>query len=693
MKSFLLEIQTEELPAGYILPAADALCSRLLEKLDAFRIGHGRAKTYATPRRLAVVVQGVASRQEPFSREIMGPPERVAFDKDGKPTIAAVKFAEKNDVSVKSLMVRETEKGRYVFAEKKEPANASGAVLKKILPDLILSLPFPKSMRWGKRSIRFARPIHGIVALFGKQVVSFEIEGIRSGRKTVGHRFMHKKKISLASSEDYAETIASAFVIPDFNTRKRVMMERMEALVNPTGGVIVADDELCDTVANLVEYPEPVMGRFDDAFLSLPEEILITSMREHQKYFAVRDPSGALLPCFLAVNNTRAADMSVVTHGHERVLRARLEDARFFYETDMKTRLADRVEGLKKVLFQAKLGSLYDKVVRVEAICRILCGMLGIQGALADDILRAAHLCKADLVTNVVVEFPRLQGVMGRVYAAMDGEGENVAVAIGEHYLPTSSGGALPQTLSGAVLSIADKMDTLCGCFRAGLIPSGGADPYALRRQGIGIIRIALEKDFSFSLSLLISKSLGLFSEDDSVQTDEVSVMLHDFLKSRMENLLEGEGVSKDLAAAVLSASADNIPDVWKRAHALSKLKSEPGFEPIAAAFKRVVNIIRKADPADIDARLDPECFSDKSEKALYARLSDVRTQVAEFVDAGDMDSAFASIAAIRPAVDEFFDAVLVMDEDARKRKNRLALLREVAEIFSGLADFSRIST
>ncbi|NOY68605.1 MAG: glycine--tRNA ligase subunit beta [Deltaproteobacteria bacterium] len=693
MKSFLLEIQTEELPAGYIRPAVDALCADIIAKLDSNRIGHGQAKTYATPRRLAVGIENVAPRQEPLVVEVMGPPERVAYDAEGRPGVAAVKFAEKNGVDVKNLYVRETEKGRYVCAEKKEPALATTTVLKKLLPGVILSVPFPKTMRWSDRKIAFARPIHQIVALYGEKIVSFIAGGIKSGRKTAGHRFMHTGKISIKSPEDYIETLEAASVIPDFGKRKNLMEKRMEACVKSTNGTIMADEALCDTVTNLIEYPEPVLGRFDASFLALPEEILITAMREHQKYFAIRDKNGAMLPCFIAVNNTHARDMDVVTQGHERVLRARLEDARFFYETDMKTKFSDRVESLKKVLFQARLGTVYDKVARVEHICGSLCKMLLLDDDLTTDILRAARLCKADLVTHVVDEFPKLQGVMGRVYAGLCGENERVATAIEEHYRPISSKGVLPATLAGAIVSIADKVDTLCGCFHAGLIPSGAADPYALRRQSIGIIRIARQKDLSFSLSSLVSDALTLFYDGAGDGENDAARQVFDFLKNRMENLLEIDGIAKDLASAVLSASADSVPDVWKRAHALYKLKTAPDFEPIAVAFKRVVNIIKKAKPSDTAARLDPGLFSDKSEKDLFLMVNSLNKQVNQHVADGDIDAAFSVISSIRPAVDLFFDAVLVMDKDQNVRKNRLALLREISEMFARLVDFSRIST
>ncbi len=510
MKTLLLEIGTEEIPAGYIDPALEAMSALLARRLADARIEHGRISTCGTPRRLSAFVEDVAERQKPLASEIIGPPRSIAFDREGRPTMAAVKFAEKAGVPVDRLGVTSGPKGDYLCATKREAGAATSTLLKTILPEVILAIPFPKSMRWAELAISFARPIQSILALFGATAVVFQVGSVRSGRMTFGHRFMHPRKIKISKPSDYVAALRQAFVVVDIAERKRMITEGIERAAAGVDGKVLRDDELLDIVTHLVEYPAVSVGRFSEDFLELPAEVLITAMREHQKYFAVIDDSGKLLPSFIPVNNTPAKSMAVLVKGHERVLRARLEDARFFYRGDKQTPLDEQVEKLKKVLFQAQLGSIHDKVVRIGQLGRFLVDSLGGDPALSRNVERAARLCKADLVSQMVGEFPKLQGVMGRVYAQVQGEPEAVAKAIEEHYRPVHSGGVLPETIAGSILAIADKMDTICGCFRAGLIPSGAADPYALRRQGIGVIQIMRRRGFAFPLTLLVKEGLSL---------------------------------------------------------------------------------------------------------------------------------------------------------------------------------------
>jgi len=457
---------------------------------------------------------------------------------------------------------------------------------------------------------------------------------------------------------------------------------------------VLQDDELLNVVTNLVEYPAPVAGRFDKGYLEVPDEILINSMREHQKYFAVTDANGHLLPCFIAVNNTRAKNMQLVAKGHERVLRARLEDARFFYRSDIKFSPDTWVEKLKGVLFQAKLGSMYEKTERVEKIAGYLAGAISGDPEIKKQALRAARLCKADLVSHVVGEFPKLQGVMGRIYAMNAGEERNVALAIEEHYRPIYSGGALPETMVGAIVGLSDKIDSICGCFSAGLIPTGASDPYALRRQGIGIIQIMLDKKLSFSLKSLIEKSLLLFDINKADERKNTADKVYQFLQNRMSHLLTEQGYSKDVVSAVINVSADHVPDVWNRAGALEKLKTAPDFEPLAVAFKRVVNIIKKSVPenaAGIMAGVDEKLFEKECESALFAAYRDVESRVSENLQKGDYERALLDIASLKNPVDTFFDGVLVMADDKDVRNNRLALLGSISGLFALFADFSKI--
>jgi len=694
MNRLLVEIGTEEIPAGYIIPALESFSSILRKKMTDARIAHGEIHTYGTPRRLTVIVDDVAGKQATLAVEMMGPPERIAMDDSGNLTVPGQKFAEKIGVSPKQLKVKETEKGRYLYAVKTERGVAAKTVLKEMLPESILAINFPKTMRWADLKIQFARPIHSIAALLGEDVISFQVGDVKSGRNTFGHRFMASQKIKLSSPDQYLERLSDAFVMADISQRKEKLVAQMNEAVARINGQVIPDDNLVDTVTNLIEYPAAVVGRFDDEFLDLPREILITSMRVHQKYFAIVDRQDNLMPYFVAVNNTKAHDMDLVIKGHERVLRARLADAQFFFKTDLKSSLDEKKEKLKSVLFQADLGSMYEKINRIEKLAVFLAATQTLDEIQTAHISRAAGLCKSDLVSHAVIEFPKLQGIMGRVYAHKQDEPGNVGTAIEEHYRPTFAGGRLPESVEGAVLSISDKIDSICGCFSIDLIPTGASDPYALRRQANGIILIALENKFTFSLTDLIKKSLHLFNKCNASEVTLLAGKIIDFLKGRMMHLLEAEGISKDAIAAVLAVSKDNIPTIWKKAHALQKLKAEPDFEILATAFKRVVNIIKKADSSETVSQTVNELFFDHdSESALLNKYKVVKQRVFTHIENGNIDRAFSEIASMRESVDRFFDDVMVMAENVDIRRNRLALLGQISGLFELLADFSKIST
>ncbi len=691
MDTLLLEIGAEEIPAGYIRPALDALAQNLLKRLEGASIGHGQARTCGTPRRLTVIVDQVAPKQATVSEEIMGPPEKIAFDPTGKPSMAALKFAEKAGVPVKRLKVVQTDKGRYLSARITRRGQSTAKLLKTILPEVILATPFPKSMRWADLTIQFARPIQSIVALYGTKVVSFTLGGrIKSGRQSLGHMFMNPGKVTIPSPEAYVQTMAAVNVVVNIAERRQMTSAVVAEAAAAMGGRVLPDEELLDIVTNLVEIPIATAGRFDDIFLEVPKEILITAMREHQKYFAVIDMANRLLPGFIAVNNTRTRDMDLVATGHQRVLRARLSDARYFYTADVKVPMERWVEKLKGVLFQAKLGSMFDKVLRVQALAGWLADAVNPDGK--ENVTRAAYLCKADLVSQVVGEFAKLQGVMGRIYAQAAGEAPDVAVAIEEHYRPTHSGGQLPETETGALLSIAEKIDSICGCFSVGLIPTGAADPYALRRQGIGILQIMRSRKINIALTELVEKGVSLFADKSTEPPTQTAAAVLTFLKNRLSRLLADEGLSKDIIAAVTSVSADRIPDVERRVGALEKLKGQPGFEPLAAAFKRVENILKKTTETKA-AIVNPAIFAHASEGALHEACRTVTAQVDRLMDRGDLDSALGAIATLRDPVDTFFNDVMVMAEDDAVRRNRLALLAAISAVFGQIADFSQIST
>jgi glycyl-tRNA synthetase beta chain len=696
MNTLLLEIGTEEIPAGYILPALEALSATLLKKLSDARIEHGRSQIYGTPRRLTVKVENVAAKQQSVRSEVIGPPAKIGFDQDGKPTVAALKFAEKVGVSLSKLAVKDTPKGAYLSAQKSERGLATQTLLKEILPQVILATPFPKKMRWADLDIEFARPIHTVLALLGTSVVSFKLGNVKSGRYTAGHSFMAPAKIKLGSTDEYLDKLRAAHVVADMQERKKILEEGIVAVAGELGGRILPDEELVDINNNLVEYPIPVAGKFDTEFLEVPDEVLINAMREHQKYFAVVDSNHNLMPCFIAVNNTAARDLALSATGHERVIRARLADAQFFYRGDLEVTNDERVEKLKRVLFQAELGTVFEKSERVAKIAEVLAASTHQGDDLIKQVLRAARLSKSDLVSQVVGEFPKLQGVMGRIYAGLAGEPADVAVAIEEHYRPVYSGAPLPETLVGAVLSIADKMDSICGCFSVGLIPTGASDPYALRRQGIGIIQIMNDKGLSFALRELIRCSIEQFGNTSGSESNELVEKVYTFLQNRISHLLAEEGFSKDVIAAIVSVSGDDVPNIRKRVQALESLKAQPDFEPLAVGFKRVVNIIKKSGQPEAGAALkavDPQLFEHESEGSLFEKFKTVEQNVSVAMQKESFDRALVEIASLRDAVDRFFDGVMVMAEDTGIRQNRLALLGHIAALFGKFADFSKLST
>lgn len=691
MKTLLIEIGCEEIPAGYIIPALTAFKNNILEALTKARIDHGEAKILGTPKRLALMVANVAPNQNPKTSTLSGPPERVGFDENKKPTIAAKKFAEKAGISVDSIVVADTGKGRYLTAVVEENCEFSAVILEQMMAKQILGLPFPKSMRWGSLSISFARPIISLVGLLGDQMLNFTVGNITSSNQTFGHRFMNPAPVKIKNADDYEAVVESTGVIVDIDKRKQMLKDAIQILAEEHDSQILEDPDLVDIVANLVEYPYPVVGRFDETFLEVPDEVLITAMREHQKYFALVDEKKNLKPLFIAVNNTLAKDMDLVARGHEKVLRARLSDAKFFYEADCDVSLDAFAEKLKKVTFQAKLGSVYEKTQRIEGLVEYLgdASAYADTAALKTNLSRAARICKADLVSQVVIEFTKLQGFIGRAYALRAGETADVADAIEQHYRPVQSGGKLPENPTAALLAIADKLDTICGCFSVGLIPTGGADPYALRRLGIGIIQIIQAENQSLSLTALIEKGLaGFVSDTDkrAMMTDQVKT----FLKNRMVHIMTDQGFSKEAVNSALAASFDNIPDVHLRVKALDNLRKEPDFEPLATTFKRVENIQKKA--GDINAqKVDTSLFEHAAENNLFEACTKVTSTVESLIEKGEYNGALKEIATLRPLVDSFFDDVMVFADDAAIKNNRIALLASVSGLFKNIADFSII--
>ena len=681
-----LEIGTEEIPAGFLPPARKSLEELLRKELETARVPFESIRTFATPRRLAAAVTGVAAQQQRQELSIAGPPAKIAFDAAGNPTKAALGFAKTNGVEVSELKIVETPKGAYLHISKTMEGQETKRLLPELLARVVASIPFKKSMRWKDLEVRFARPVHWIVALFDAEVIPFRFGEMESGNLSRGHRFMAPEPFVVTSLKTYLREAERHFVIPEPEKRKELIRtkiaaigERLQARINP-------DEELIEEVAHLVEFPSAVCGAFEEKYLQLPKELLITTMRENQRYFTLTGDDGRLLPHFITIANTCAADPDVVKRGNERVLRARLSDAMFFWKEDQKVRLETRLEALKNVVFQAKLGTSYEKVMRIRELAVALAARFA--PGLAPAAERAALLCKCDLETLMVYEFPELQGVMGREYALLEGEPPEIAAAIYEHYLPNQAGGDLPGSALGSFVSIADKIDTLAGCFGVGLIPTGTADPFALRRGAIGILNIVLAQGFPLSLRSLTEQALSLLKEKLRRPEAEVANDVLEFLRLRFLHILTTQGFPQDIATAVLAASCDQPCDALKRVEALARMKQEQDFEPLAVAFKRVVNIIKRGVAEPICETL----LTASSEKKLFQALVNAREKVAAARQQGDYPAALELIASLRPAVDAFFDEVLVMDPDERLRANRLALLTAVARLFEGIADFSKIS-
>lgn len=691
MNTLLIEIGTEEIPAGYIVPALEAFSENMLAAMDSHRIDHGRSRTLGTPRRLVLMVENVADMQNEKTSLLTGPPEKVGYDENGNPTIAAEKFAAKAGIPVDQITVSDSDRGRYLTAVVREKCESSVTLLEKILEDQILNIPFPKSMRWGDLSISFARPIISLTGMLGTRSLEFKIGNVKSGPFVYGHRFMSPGRFKVDSAENYEAVMESAGVIVDMAGRKALLKEKLERLARENNCSLIQDDDLLDTVTNLVEYPYPVMGGFDSGFLAVPQAVLITAMREHQKYFALVDDRQQLMPRFIAVNNSQAKDERLVTRGHEKVLRARLSDAKFFWEQDSQFTLDQFAEKLKRVTFQEKLGTVFEKQQRIAALGEYLVTVSGYpdKGMLKIQVARASQICKADLVSQVVIEFTKLQGVIGRSYAMDGGEDQAVADSVEQHYRPVQSGGSLPENPCACLLAIADKMDTICGCFSVDLIPTGGADPYALRRQGIGILQIMMDQGLSFSLMATIEKGLAPFITDEQLRTG-VAGQVSLFLKARLVNMLTDSGHSKEAVNSVVEAGYHNIPDVVSRVEALDSLRNQPDFEPLAVTFKRVGNIIKKSD-LTVKIPVNTDLFEHESENRLFSCCSEVKHTVSDMISRGDYDGALHHIASLRPAVDVFFDDVMVMAEDENIRNNRIAVLQEVAGLFKPIADFTKI--
>lgn len=684
---FLLEIGTEEIPAGFMASAIPSLKDLMGNALDSARIAFEKIEVFATPRRLILQALNVAPTQTSVEIEKTGPPVNSAYDDKGNPTKAAIGFARSQGVDVADLYVVKSGKGEQVAVRKTETGRPTPEVLGETIPVILEKISFPKTMRWMDQEVRFARPIHWIVALYDGKVIPFGFGNIQSGDMSRGHRFTHPEPFQVASLDDLRNALHAQGVLIDPAQRAVAILEQVKALAAKDGMHIFDDPELLDEVTYLVESPYPVMGEFSPDFLELPASILITCMKKHQRYFSVQDADGRITNRFIAVNNTPVKDEQVSVKGHQRVLKARLEDAKFYYQEDRKVPLFDRLEALKGVVFHSKLGTAYEKVERFTHLARVLADRLAPDKT--GKVERAALLCKCDLETGIVYEFPELQGIIGSYYAKMDGEAEEVSTAVREHYLPAYAGDSLPAGIVGSLVSLADRIDTIVGCFGVGLIPTGGTDPYALRRHALGIIQILINLDQALDLRWLVHEANSLLDEKRRCPEDEVEADVMEFIRTRFVNFHTTRGYPLDVVEAAVRARFDDAVDAYKRLEALNQWKQRDDFDAIIIGFKRVVNILKGTQPA----ALSEDLFQEEAERNLYAAFKSVAERCAPLIQSGAYFDALTVIAELKGPIDTLFDKVMVMVEDERLRDNRLGLLKEIAGLFENVADFSFIGS
>jgi len=685
----VLEIGTEDLPSALAAPAADELRREGARLLDEARIGHGEAVAFATHRRLALFVRDVEEVQEDLVLRTKGPAKNVAFDEDGSPTKAAAGFARSQGVPVEELECEETDGGVYVFATRVERGRSTAAVLEEALGRLVEGLTLQKPMRWGRGESRFIRPVRWLLCLLGDRVVPFSAAGVRAGRATRGHRFLDGE-VALKDASTYVDALRAAHVIVDPEERLARLRDDVARAAASAGGRVDPDDPLFDTILYWCEFPTAFEGSFPQAGLDLPEAVLKSAMRGKQRLFPVFD-DGRLLPKFVGVRDGGEDGLDDVRKGNERVLEAMIADARFFFKEDLEVGLPERVEQLRKVLFQERLGSLYDKVQRVRRLSRIIAECTEVGEDISERVDRAALLCKADLATEMVRELPDLEGAMGREYALRSGEEEVVAQGIFEHYLPRHAADDLPQTMVGTIVGLADRLDTIAGYLAVGIRPSGSQDPYGLRRMAQGVVAVLEASELPLSLDRLADHAVNGLSQCAIDEQGRASAAdeAKELLRARVRALLASRGARHDVADAVLAAGWGHVPSTLERARALGRLvESPPDLDDVMTVFRRAHRLSSGVEAGDAKRELLVEA----AEKYLYQETRSARADADACIGRGDYDAFFKVVASLRPAVDRFFDEVLVMTDDEAVRENRLALLREVSSIVLRAADLSRLA-
>ncbi|GIP39621.1 glycine--tRNA ligase beta subunit [Paenibacillus sp. J31TS4] len=687
-KDLLLEIGMEEVPARFVRDAVRQLVDKTEKWLADSRIAFGSVHGYATPRRLAVLVKDIAEKQEDLDLEVKGPSRKIALDAEGGWSKAALGFARSQGVAPEDLFFKELAGVEYVHAKKNNAGQETSSILTEGLEGIIHSLTFPKNMRWGTQEMKFVRPIRWLVALYGTEVVSLTVAGVEAGRQSQGHRFLGAP-VELPEPALYVDRLREQYVYADPEERQELILKQLRELSDEKGWTIAIADDLLEEVVFLVEYPTALYGSFHPDFLTIPQEVLITSMREHQRYFPVLDDAGKLQPFFVTVRNGNRDSLEQVARGNEKVLRARLSDAKFFYEEDQKGSIDGYLSRLETIVFHEELGTVADKVRRVKTVAARLADLVGGDAELHGQVERTAAICKFDLVTQMVYEFPELQGVMGQDYARKFGESEAVANAIFEHYQPRFSADASPASLTGALVSMADKIDTIAACIGIGIVPTGSQDPYALRRQAAGIVQILLDHQLPVQLSDLFGIALDVLGQANLLKSgaDDIRHTLMDFFGLRVKNLLAERGMRYDVVEAVMAAGFDDIASTVRRAEAVTAFLGHPDFKATVESFNRVANLAAKAGEEEVREAL----FEDPAEGELWQAYHIGAGKAESAFVAGNEAQALASLTEWREPITVFFERVMVMAENEDVRHNRLALLLRLANELHRIADFSKL--
>lgn len=685
-KNLLLEIGLEEMPAHVVMPSMKQLENKLSAFLSDNRLSFDTVQAFSTPRRLAVHVTNVEDKQADTQEDVKGPAKKIALDAEGNWSKAAQGFVRGQGLTTDDITFRELKGVEYVYVTKKTQGKTAEEVLTG-LKDVITSLTFPVTMHWSNYDFEYIRPIHWLVALLDEKVIPFEILDVKTDRHSRGHRFLGES-VTFAHADEYEAKLAEQFVIANPLERQELIVEQIKEIADENNWSIELDEDLLEEVTNLVEYPTAFVGDYAEKYLSVPEEVLVTSMKEHQRYFDVRDQNGALLPHFISVRNGDRVKIDNVVKGNEKVLTARLEDAEFFYNEDKKLTIAECVEKLKNVTFHEKIGSIYEKMQRVAAISQIIGKTVGLSDVELKELARAAEIYKFDLVTNMVGEFPELQGIMGEKYALLEGEAPAVAQAIREHYMPISSEGDLPESNVGAVLAIADKLDSLFSFFAVGMIPSGSNDPYALRRQTYGVVRIIENKNWNFPIAELqkaIDETINQNEAVYGIKFEKGQTEVIDFIKGRLRQFLSTKNIRHDVMDAVIHGEQKDLTKLFAAAEMLQAHLEDQDFKSSIEALTRVINLAKKAEKAEINEAL----FENESEKALYVAVSELEEKFSHQT----MEENYASLTALRPLIEQYFDETMVMVEDEAVRNNRLAQLRKITKMALALASLDALIT